>query len=169
MKWKWKFSPTPFFPSLSIWLFKSPDVLGPGGGSWQGHPAFSCLSKCCFWWRRDNNYLGSSFFSSSCVCCVRPLFSLYCWSRDTICCRRLHHPSHLAVMLCARVVSVSIERLCLCLYMCRYALGMCVFPCWSCCERVSTKTILAVSPYASAAWYIEHLQTGRLCRWYRTQ
>lgn len=89
-----------------------PDVLGPGS-SWQCHPGFSCLSRCCFWWRRDNNYQGTFFFSH-CVSCARPPFSLYCWSRDSICCCCLHHPSHLAVMLRTRVGSVSRERLCLC-------------------------------------------------------
>lgn len=103
-----------FFFSLSVWLSDSSSLLmffGPRG-SWQCHPGFSRLSRCCFWWRRDNKYLGTSFFSSPCVSC--PPFSLYCWSRDPIYCRRLHQPSHLAVMFCTRVASVSTERLCSC-------------------------------------------------------
>lgn len=123
-------------------LNMSPDVLGPGS-SWQCHPGFSRLSRCCCWWRCDNDYLGTSFFFSPCVSCALLFFLFFplcCWSQDQICCRCLHHPSHLAT-------SESVEIM-LVLHMCRYALGVRVFfvfkllCIW---ERVSTKSFFAVS------------------------
>lgn len=113
----------------------SPAVLGRGG-PWQCHPGFSRLSRCCFWWRIDNNYLGASLFFSPCVSRARPPFSLYCWSQDPIYCRCLHHPSHLAVMFCARVGSVSMERLCSCCTCVGMPRGR-AFPRSSCCVSAS--------------------------------
>lgn len=112
----------------------SPDVVGLGG-SWQCHPGR--FSRCCSWWRIDNTYLGTCLFFSPYVSCARPRFSLYRWSRDPICCRCLHHPSHLAAMFCTRVGSVSIERLCLCCTFVGMPWGMRVFPCSRCCVSAS--------------------------------
>lgn len=75
-------------------LIRSSDVLG-WGGSWQRHPDFSRLSRCCRWWRVDNNYLGISFFflplrlmhlffsmllvtKFIAVVCITPLILLWC-------------------------------------------------------------------------------------------
>lgn len=60
----------------------------------------------------------------------------YCLSRDSICCSRLHHPSHLCVIFLTRVGS-SMHSEILVQYMCRFGLGMCAFLCSSCCVSVS--------------------------------
>lgn len=142
----------------------SPDVLGPGS-SWQCHPGFSRLSRCCCWWRCDNDYLGTSFFFSPCVsCALFFFFPLCCWSQDQICCRCLHHPSHLAM-------TVSVEIM-LVLHMCRYALGVRVFLCSSCCVFGSEflQSLSSPSPFTlPSRGYIKRLQTGRLHGCCRTQ
>lgn len=96
------------------------------------------------------------------VSCALFFFSLCCWSQDQICCRSLHHPSHLAM---------SVEIM-LVLLMCRYALGVCVSLCSSCCVFGSEflQSLSSLSPFKlPLRGYIEHLQTGRLHRCCRTQ
>lgn len=112
------------------------DVLGPGY-SWQRRPGLRCFSRCSFWWRRDIIIWALASFSPT---VFNPPFSLYCSSQDPICYRRLHHPSHLAVMFCTPVGSVSRERLCL---RCT-RVGM---P-WGCvCFRVQVAVYLHASSY----------------------